>query len=50
MYAYVAINAVGLGDKVYTPQVGNLLNQLTLSNGGVFIAIPSKNEKEPKRP
>ncbi len=37
----VAINAIGLGDRVYTPQTGNLLNDLALRNRGVFIAIPS---------
>ncbi len=40
-YPRVAINAIGLGDRVYTAQTGNLLNDLALRNGGVFIAIPS---------
>lgn len=42
-HPFVAVNAIGLGDKVYTPQTGNLLNDLTLKNGGVFIALPAKS-------
>lgn len=43
LHAQIAVNAVGLGDKVYTRETGNLLNDLALRNGGVFIAIPPQN-------
>jgi hypothetical protein len=36
----VAVNAIGLGDKVFSERTGNLLNDLALKSGGVFIAIP----------
>lgn len=41
----VAVNAVGLGDKVYSPHTGNLLSELALQSGGVFIAIPGPTAK-----
>lgn len=41
----VAVNAVGLGDKVYSPHTGNLLNELALQSGGVFIAVPGPTAK-----
>jgi hypothetical protein len=46
----IAINAIGLGNKVYTPQTGNLLNELALRNRGVFIAISATDAPGPKLP
>lgn len=40
----VAVNAVGLGEKVYSPHTGNLLNELALRTGGVFIAVPGEQK------
>jgi hypothetical protein len=38
----VAVNVIGLGSGVYNERTGNLLNDLALKNGGVFIALPSR--------
>ena len=38
----VAVNVIGLGSGVYNEKTGNLLNDLALNNGGVFLALPSK--------
>jgi hypothetical protein len=38
----VAINVIGLGAGVYSEKTGNLLNDLALDNGGIFLALPSK--------
>jgi hypothetical protein len=42
----IVINAIGLGDKVYTKHTGNLLNELALSSGGIFLALPSRVDSE----
>jgi hypothetical protein len=39
----VAINVIGLGAGVYSEKTGNLLNDLALNNGGIFLALPSEN-------
>ena len=44
LHPKVAVNAVGLGDKVYSPHTGNLLNELALQSGGVFIAVPGQSK------
>jgi hypothetical protein len=44
----IAVNVIGLGAGVYNEKTGNLLNDLALKNGGVFLALPSRileNEK-----
>jgi len=38
----VAVNVIGLGAGVYNERTGNLLNDLALKNGGVFLALPSR--------
>ena len=38
----VTVNAIGLGNRVYTKETGNLLNELALKTGGIFLAVPSK--------
>jgi hypothetical protein len=38
----VAVNVIGLGAGVYNEKTGNLLNDLALENGGVFLALPSR--------
>jgi hypothetical protein len=38
----VAVNVIGLGAGVYNDKTGNLLNDLALKNGGVFLALPSR--------
>jgi hypothetical protein len=38
----VSVNAIGLGAGVYNEKTGNLLNDLALNNGGVFLALPSR--------
>jgi hypothetical protein len=38
----VAVNVIGLGAGVYNERTGNLLNDLALANGGVFLALPSR--------
>ena len=38
----VAVNVIGLGSGVYNKKTGNLLNDLALKNGGVFLAFPSR--------
>ena len=38
----VAVNVIGLGSGVYNEKTGNLLNDLALNNGGVFLALPSR--------
>jgi len=38
----VAVNVIGLGAGVYNEKTGNLLNDLALKNGGVFLALPSR--------
>jgi hypothetical protein len=38
----VAVNVIGLGAGVYNEKTGNLLNDLALNNGGVFLALPSR--------
>lgn len=38
----VAVNVIGLGAGVYNERTGNLLNDLALNNGGVFLALPSR--------
>ena len=40
--ASVAVNVIGLGAGVYNEKTGNLLNNLALKNGGVFLALPSR--------
>ena len=40
----VAINAIGLGEKVYHEQIGNMLNDLALKHNGIFLAFPSKTD------
>ncbi|MEY4568525.1 MAG: Chromosome partition protein Smc [Planctomycetota bacterium] len=42
----VAINVIGLGAGVYTEKTGNLLNNLALDNGGIFLAIPSRTIRQ----
>jgi hypothetical protein len=34
---------IGLGAGVYSEKTGNLLNDLALNNGGIFLALPSEN-------
>ena len=45
----VAVNVIGLGAGVYNEKTGNLLNDLALTNGGVFLALPSRvlEDKKP---
>lgn len=45
----VAVNVIGLGAGVYNEKTGNLLNDLALKNGGVFLALPSRilEDEEP---
>ncbi len=38
----VSINVIGLGAGVYSEKTGNLLNDLALDNGGIFLALPSE--------
>jgi hypothetical protein len=38
----VAVNVIGLGEAVYNEKTGNLLNDLALDNGGVFLSLPSR--------
>ena len=38
----VAVNVIGLGSGLYNERTGNLLNDLALNNGGVFLALPSR--------
>lgn len=44
----VAVNAIGLGAGVYNEKTGNLLSDLALKNGGVFLALPSRIVEDEK--
>jgi hypothetical protein len=42
----ISINVIGLGAGVYSERTGNLLNDLALDNGGIFLALPSEIAEE----